>query len=123
MVDLGTGRPPSHCARQDARASSDQTAVDGLVSTGKELQEAAAELRELAAAIRPALLTERGLGPALAALAERSPVPVRLAAPCERQPAASETAIYSVCSEALANVANTPGQRAQTSRCSWKGTW
>lgn len=91
-------------AVQEARASGDRAAADGLADTGKELQEAEAELRELAAGIHPPLLTERGLGPALAALAERSPVPVRLAAPGERLPAAIETAVYFVCSEALANV-------------------
>ncbi len=58
-----------------------------------------------AAGIHPALLTERGLGPALASLTERAPVPVRLAAPCERLPAVIETAAYFVCAEALANIA------------------
>jgi hypothetical protein len=48
------------------------------------------------------MLTERGLGPALASLAERAPVPVRLAATSERLPAVIETAVYFVCSEALA---------------------
>ena len=44
----------------------------------RELDLADAELQELAAGIHPALLTEQGLGPALASLAGRSPVPVQL---------------------------------------------
>jgi signal transduction histidine kinase len=92
-------------AVREARVSGDRAAAGGLADTGKELAEAAAELRELAAGIHPPLLTERGLGPALASLAERSPVPVQLAAPSGRLPAVIETAVYFACSEALANVA------------------
>ena len=51
------------------------------------------------------MLTEQGLGPALASLAERAPLPVLLTTPSERLPAVIETAAYFVCSEALANVA------------------
>jgi signal transduction histidine kinase len=70
-----------------------------------ELAAAREELRELARGIHPRVLTERGLGPALAALAERSPVPVTVVAPTDRLPVAVEAAAYFVCSEALANVA------------------
>jgi len=83
----------------------DRAAADGLISVRNELEVAQDELRELAAGIHPALLTERGLGAALASLAGRSPVPVRLDAPSERLPVVIETAIYFACSEALANVA------------------
>jgi signal transduction histidine kinase len=92
-------------AVREARVSGDQAPAGGLADTCKELAEAEAELRELAAGIHPPLLTERGLGPALASLAERSPVPVQLAAPSGRLPAVVETAVYFACSEALANVA------------------
>jgi signal transduction histidine kinase len=102
---LARARELLDLAVQEARASGDGTAADGLAAAGKDLAEALAELRELAAGIHPPLLTERGLAAALAALAERSPVPVRSAAPCERLPAIIETAVYFVCSEALANVA------------------
>ena len=64
-----------------------------------------AELRELAAGLHPRLLSQRGLAGALAALAERSPVPVEVVAPNERLPEEIEAAAYFVCSEALANVA------------------
>jgi signal transduction histidine kinase len=71
----------------------------------RELTEALEELRELARGIHPAILSDRGLRPALEAVAARSPVPVELSTPTERLPAAVEAAIYYVASEALANVA------------------
>jgi signal transduction histidine kinase len=72
----------------------------------KELNEATAELRELARGIHPAALTDRGLAAALGGLAGRSPVPVELLeAPHERLPAPVESAVYFVVAEALTNVA------------------
>jgi PAS domain S-box-containing protein len=73
---------------------------------GNELLEASAELRELARGIHPAVLTERGLSPAIAALAARAPVPVEvLDVPADRLPAALETTAYFTVAEALTNVA------------------
>jgi signal transduction histidine kinase len=71
----------------------------------RELDGARAELREFARGIHPAVLTEGGLAAALRELAERSPLPVEIAAPSERFPAPVEAAAYFVCSEALTNVA------------------
>lgn len=77
-----------------------------LAGSRTKLDEAIAELRELARGIHPALLTDRGLTPALQALARRAPLPVELAAELpERPPAAVEAAVYFLVSEALANVA------------------
>jgi signal transduction histidine kinase len=71
-----------------------------------ELKASLSELRELARGIHPAVLTERGLEPALHALASRAPVPVRLETDGEqRLPAPVEAAAYFVIAEALANVA------------------
>ncbi|HET8952882.1 MAG TPA: ATP-binding protein [Solirubrobacteraceae bacterium] len=71
-----------------------------------ELQTSLAELRDLARGIHPAVLTERGLEPALASLAGRAPVPVTLDAPRgDRLPEPVESAAYFVASEGLANVA------------------
>jgi signal transduction histidine kinase len=50
-----------------------------LESAGDELSQALEELRELARGIHPAILTDRGLRPALEALATRAPLPVELA--------------------------------------------
>jgi signal transduction histidine kinase len=92
-------------AVQEARTFPDGRGADKLAAVCRELEEARAGLRELAAGVHPAVLTERGLGAALASLAERSTVPVRVAAPALRLPGVIETAVYFVCSEALANVA------------------
>jgi signal transduction histidine kinase len=71
-----------------------------------ELRASLAELGELARGIHPAVLTERGLGPALNAIAARAPVPVTLETDGEqRLPAPVEVAAYFVVAEALANVA------------------
>jgi PAS domain S-box-containing protein len=77
-----------------------------LERLGDELSDASAELRELARGIHPAVLTERGLAPAIEALASRTPVPVEIVeVPDERLPPAVETTAYFTVSEALTNVA------------------
>jgi signal transduction histidine kinase len=78
-------------------------AVDGIA---ERLDGALTELRELARGIHPAILTEQGLGPALAALAGRAVGPVQAdVAIEERLPAPVESAAYFVVAEALTNVA------------------
>jgi signal transduction histidine kinase len=63
------------------------------------------DLRELAAGIHPAVLSQRGLDAALETLATRSPIPVELDVVLQgRLPAAVETAAYFVVAEALTNV-------------------
>jgi signal transduction histidine kinase len=90
------------------RKLGDDPAVAGrlLSAAREELATALEELRELARGIHPAILTDRGLGPALQALAERTPLPVDLSAmPHERLPPAVEAAAYFVVAESLTNVA------------------
>ena len=83
-----------------------EKAIELLNEANAELGLALEELRELARGIHPAVLTERGLGPALASLADRAPVPVDLdGLPKERLPDQVEAAAYYVVSEALTNVA------------------
>jgi PAS domain S-box-containing protein len=82
------------------------TASRELDGASVELREALDELRELARGIHPAVLTERGLEPAVAGLAARSPVPVEVVAvPAERLPPAVEAAVYYIIAEAITNVA------------------
>ena len=77
-----------------------------LERLGDELSAASAELRELARGIHPAVLTERGLSAAVAALATRAPVPVEvLEVPQVRLAASIEAAAYFTIAEALTNVA------------------
>ena len=83
-----------------------QEAAALLERAEREFDAALDELRELANGIHPAVLTERGLGPALRALGERSSVPVRIAeVPPHRLPEPLEAGIYYTVAEALANVA------------------
>ncbi|MDP1847103.1 MAG: PAS domain-containing protein [Solirubrobacteraceae bacterium] len=70
-----------------------------------ELSQAIADLRSLARGIHPAVLSDRGLGAALASLAARAPLPVELEVHDGRLPAAVESAAYFVVCEALTNVA------------------
>jgi len=68
------------------------------------------DLRDLAAGIHPAVLTDRGLVAALETLASRSPVPVELVAELdERLPPGVETTAYFVVAEALTNVGKYSG--------------
>jgi PAS domain S-box-containing protein len=89
-----------------AKLGSDPHAADEILSGASvELALALEELRELARGIHPAVLTDRGLGPALESLADRSPLPVQLEGlPDTRLPASVEAAAFYVVSEALANV-------------------
>ena len=94
----------------DAEAT--RAAIDGC---SEELATALAELRELANGIHPAMLTERGLAPALQSVADRAPVPVELDVQLpERLAPAHEAALYFTACEALANVS----KHAQASRAS-----
>ena len=81
-------------------------AAELLESAANELTGATQELRELARGLVPPVLADRGLVPALEALANRSPVPVDVeAAGAGRASEAVEAAAYFVVSEALTNVA------------------
>jgi PAS domain S-box-containing protein len=63
-------------------------------------------VRELSRGLHPALLSQGGLGPAVKALARRSPIKVDLNLRIDaRPPAPIETAAYYVISEALTNAA------------------
>lgn len=65
-----------------------------------------ANVRQIARGIAPAILTQRGLEPAVKALARHCPVPVRLAVSLPgRLPERTETGAYYIAAEALANVA------------------
>jgi signal transduction histidine kinase len=75
------------------------TALDGAVD---EIGEAVAGLRDVARGLRPGAL-DAGLGPALAELARRSPLPVAVDGPPEGLPPEIETAAYYVVSEGVAN--------------------
>jgi PAS domain S-box-containing protein len=77
---------------------------EALERAGEELAQALEELRELARGIHPAVLSDRGLEPALEALAARTPMPVQIAVALdERLPEPVEAAAYYVVAESLTN--------------------
>jgi signal transduction histidine kinase len=76
-----------------------------LAGAQQELTLALGELRELARGIHPAILSDRGLGAALEALAGRAPIEVDLTEiPSDRLPEPIEAAAYFLVAEALTNV-------------------
>jgi signal transduction histidine kinase len=82
------------------------TAATMLDGVGAELKLALEELRELARGLHPAILTDRGLAPALQSLATRAPFPVEIAGvPQVRLGETTEAAIYYVVAESLTNAA------------------
>ncbi len=77
-----------------------------LAAAGEDLKQALEELRELARGLHPAVLTDRGLTPALQTLANRAPFPVEISGvPSHRLTEAIEAAIYYVVAESLTNAA------------------
>jgi signal transduction histidine kinase len=90
--------------------SDPETAGRLLASAREALALALDELRELARGIHPAVLSDRGLGPALEALAARTPVPVRISGiPDMRLSPQVEAAAYYLVAEALTNVVKHAG--------------
>ena len=91
----------------EARLASDPASAGLLIAQAREdAQLAVKELREIARGIHPALLSDRGLCPALEAIAARAPVPVEVTSgPVGDLGEAVEAAAYFVTAEALTNVA------------------
>ncbi|MEU5209765.1 sensor domain-containing protein [Streptomyces sp. NPDC020742] len=86
-------------------AEDPQAAAKMVGEAHGEVKIALQELRDLARGIHPAILTDRGLGPALSALAARCTVPVTVTVDLDRRPAAAiEGIAYFTASELLQNV-------------------
>ncbi|HEY7073182.1 MAG TPA: histidine kinase dimerization/phosphoacceptor domain-containing protein, partial [Acidimicrobiales bacterium] len=100
LVALGLGLRLA----QDQCGQDPAAAAAALAGLREELLAARAELRDLAHGVYPAVLSQHGLADALAAAADRCPMPVRLRAPdLGRFPAPVEAAVYFCCVEALQN--------------------
>ncbi|MEV8512736.1 PAS domain S-box protein [Dactylosporangium sp. NPDC051484] len=109
LVGLGMALARARTALPDEPARAAAILDDAIGA----LEEAAIELRNFARGIHPSSLTRYGLGAALADLARRSPVELRVGAlPEERFPPAVESTAYFVISEALTNVARYAGTDA-----------
>ncbi len=110
-------------SRLGAVGGPNDAAIEAADAAAAELKIAISELRELARGIHPAILTEAGLGAAMTALAERSPIPVTVSAvPDRRLSPALEAAAYFVVSEALANVAKYAGATQASIGAECRGT-
>ncbi len=89
-------------AHASADAESDDRARLLLEQALADVQAGLGELRELAHGIYPAILTEAGLGPALATLADSASIPVELDDTVQgRYPEVVETAAYLMVAEAI----------------------
>ncbi len=94
MLRMAANQKDSHALKASVTQAADQ------------LQAAIAELRELARGIHPAILTDRGLGPAVSSLVERCPIPIEVHnAVTRRLPAQVEGTLYFVVAESLTNIA------------------
>jgi signal transduction histidine kinase len=91
--------------RAEQALETDPQAVRQLLAEARRgAGEALTELRDLARGIRPPILTDRGLEPAVSALVAHTPLAVRLSVDVPRRyPSAVETAAYFTVAEALAN--------------------
>ena len=94
-------------SRAQRQVTKDPAAAEvTLAAAIDQTRETLDELRTLSRGIAPPILTDRGLGPALTALAGRCTIPVELAiGTAERFPAAVENTAYFVVAESLTNVA------------------
>ena len=85
-------------------------AAELLAQAHEQARGASQELRELARGLHPAGLAERGLQPALAALAASSALPVELGdLPARRLPEPVEVTVYFLVAEALTNAVKYAG--------------
>jgi signal transduction histidine kinase len=103
--------------------TSDPVATAAFRQARLQLGAILAELRNLAHGIHPAVLTQGGLAAALEDVAERLPLPVRVAAPdLALAPAVAATAYFVVC-EALANVVKHAGAGSAAVTVRADGDW
>jgi signal transduction histidine kinase len=94
-------RIAQECLREDPAA-----AAEMLTGVGEDLKLALEELRELARGLPPAVLSDRGLEPALRSLADRAPFPVEISGvPALRLDEGIEAAVYYLVAESLTNAA------------------
>jgi signal transduction histidine kinase len=92
-------------AHRQAMNQSCHVAADTIATAETLLRTGLAELRDLARGIHPAILTERGLLPAVESLALRAPLAITVtAAGIDRMRPTVEATAYFVCAEAVANV-------------------
>jgi signal transduction histidine kinase len=92
-----------------ARLTGGTMREEAMEESARGLRVAMAELRDLARGVHPAVLSQGGLGMALADVAAHCPVPVRTDVSVERFSAAVEETAYFLICEALSNVTKHAG--------------
>jgi signal transduction histidine kinase len=98
---------------QECLGDDPAAAAEVLARAGEDLKLALEELRELARGLHPAVLSDRGLEPALHSLAKRAPFPVEIVGvPPLRLDEGVEAAVYYVVAESLTNAAKHAGASA-----------
>ncbi|MDU6150696.1 MAG: sensor histidine kinase [Actinomyces urogenitalis] len=105
-------------AQDDGDGTARAALLAGLDSAQERAEAAMRSLRETVRGIRPAVLTERGLAPALRDLAGRAPLPTTVsvrgeAAAGQTVSSPVATAVYFAVSEALTNAAKHAGPQAR----------
>ena len=128
-MNLGGLRLAAESLPEDDTASASRTALlEGIDTAQDRAESALKDLRETVRGIRPAVLSERGLAPALKDLAGRAPLPTSVVVEAEKadlarisQPVA--TVVYFAATEALTNAAkHAQAKRATiTLRCTSTG--
>ncbi|HEU0169988.1 MAG TPA: histidine kinase [Acidimicrobiales bacterium] len=99
-------------AEADARAAGDTQLAGVLTTAGEKASRALVELRDLAHGIFPVILTEAGLGPALATFVDTAPLRVELVdLPDERLPDHTETTTYLAVTAAVEHAARRSASR------------
>lgn len=88
-----------------------------------DLKLTVANLRDLARGVHPPILTDRGLGPAIESLAERSPVAVEVDVESQRFRPSVESAAYFLVAEALTNTARHASATSVTVKASCVEGW
>ncbi len=86
-------------------------ARSSLAALREDLAAARVELADFARGVHPAVLTRAGLATALADLVQRMPLNVEVAVDARRADPLTESTLYFVCSEGLANAAKHAGAK------------
>lgn len=91
------------------RHARDPQLRQGLAAVKSEMHEALVEIRDLAHGIRPGVLVQAGLRPALQAVIDGMPIPVDIDVPPDRFSQHAESTAYFVVNEALSNIVKHSG--------------
>lgn len=90
--------------------SEPEVARELIEKAGSQTRQALTDIRNLVRGISPAILVDRGLDPAISALAIRCPIPVHVDVEIDRRlPEAVETTAYFIAAESLTNIAKHSG--------------